>query len=221
VKAEYAKAVEALLGASVEAIAVADFPTAQRILAQLDNDKIGSVCLQVAVPGAGSAEAGANLPAGLKPATEAIAHLEATHPAAGLLSACYLADDLAAFLDFWRDNPAFSFLLVATAKGDLVDRRGLVFGGHHKKPANSIVQREVDLRETGKAVVAEQKAHDEQRGLIDQVNLTLTAAEQTLEQKRKEVLTAAQLAATVNSEEKNAQRAADEAANRLSRLETN
>jgi len=217
VRAEYAKAVEALLGASVEAISVSDLGTAQRILNQLEADKVGSVCLQVS--GFRSQVSGGDLPAGLRPASEAIANLEASHPATSILSACYLADDLGAFLDYWQANPAFSFLLVATAKGDLVDRRGLIYGGHHKKPANSIVQREVDIRETGKAVVAEQQAHDDQKAVIDQLNAALAEAEQTLEQKRKEVLATAQLAASIHTEEKNAQKAHDDAVNRLARME--
>lgn len=218
VRAEYAKALEALLGASVEAISVADVDTAQKILAQLETDKIGSVCLQVPLV-SGEQPAAGSLPAGLKPATDAVANLEPAHPAAALLSACYVADDLAAFLDYWKANPSFSFLMVATPKGDLVDRRGLIYGGHHKKPANSIVQREVDLRETGKAVVAEQTAHDEQKALIEKLSAALTEAEQTLEQKRKDVLAASQHAAALHTEEKNAQRAHDEAANRLGRMQ--
>jgi len=218
VRAEYAKALEALLGASVEAIAVADLGTAQRILSQLEADQIGSVCLQVAGV-SGGPSAGGSLPAGLKPAAEMVANLDATHPAASILSACYLADDLGAFLDYWKANPAFSFLMVATPKGELVDRRGLIFGGYHKKPANSIVQREVDLRETGKAVVSEQKAHDEQRALIDQLNNLLLEAEQVLEQRRKEVLASSQHAAALHTEEKNAQRSLDDARNRLQRME--
>jgi chromosome segregation protein len=218
VRAEYAKAIEALFGASVEAIAVSDLATAQKILAQLEADQVGSVCLQVA--GLGPAAAGAGgLPAWLRPATEAVANLDASHPAASVLGACYLADDLRAFLDFWQANPSFSFLLVATPKGDLVDRRGLVFGGHHKKPAGGIVQREVDLRETGRAVLAEQKAHDDQRAVIEQLNAALAAAEAVLEQKRKEVLAASQHAAALHTEEKNAQRVHDDARNRLQRME--
>ncbi len=217
VRPEFAKALESLLGASVEAITVSDLSTAQRILAQLETDRIGSVCLQV--PGLLADSAATDLPAGLKPATDAVANFDASHPAFSILSACYLADNLGAFLDFWKANPGFSFLMVATPKGDLVDRRGLIYGGHHKKPANSIVQREVDLRETGKAVVAEQAAHDTQRGLIDQINVALNAAEQALEQKRKDVLAASQLAAGLHNEEKNAQRSHDEAANRLSRMQ--
>lgn len=219
VRADCAKALEALLGASVEAITVSDLATAQRILAQLEADKLGSVHLQIA-GGAGAPEAGATgLPAFLRPASAAVAFLEPTHPAAALLASCYLADDLNAFLEFWQANPGFSFLMVATPKGDLVDRRGTIFGGHHKKPAGSIVQREVDLRETGKAVVAEQQAHDEQRAQIDQLTAALAAAEQALELKRKEVLAASQLAASIHTEEKSAQRAHDEAQTRLGRME--
>ncbi|MBA3849438.1 MAG: chromosome segregation protein SMC [Opitutus sp.] len=218
VRAEFAKAIEALLGASVEAIAVSDLATAQKILAQLETDKIGSVCLQVNLAD-GQQPAVSSLPAGLRLASDAVANLDASHPAAALLSACYLADDLGAFLGFWQANPAFGFLLVATPKGDLVDRRGLIYGGHHKKPANSIVQREVDLRETGKAVVAEQAAHEEQRAAIEKLNAALVAAEQTLEQKRKDVLAASQHAAALHSEERNAQRAHEDAANRLQRMQ--
>ena len=214
---EYSKALEALLGASVEAITVSDLATARKILAQLEGEQIGSVCLQVAdFTGAPTESA---LPPGLRPASEAVANLDPTHPAASVLSACYLADDLGAFLEYWKANPSFSFLMVATAKGDLVDRRGLIFGGYHKKPANSIVQREVDLRETGKAVVSEQKAHDDQRALIEQINATLNEAEVSLEQKRKEVQEASQNAAVISTEEKNAQRAHDDATHRLSRME--
>jgi chromosome segregation protein len=217
VKPEYAKALEALLGASVEAITVSDLATAQKILAQLEGEQIGSVCLQVADFRGAPAEN--TLPPGLRPAADAVANLDPAHPAAVVLSACYLADDLAAFLEYWKTNPSFNFLMVATAKGDLVDRRGLIFGGYHKKPANSIVQREVDLRETGKAVVSEQKAHDDQRALIDQLNNTLNEAEASLEQKRKDVLAASENAAVIFTEEKNAQRSHDDAGHRLTRME--
>ncbi|HET7537975.1 MAG TPA: chromosome segregation protein SMC, partial [Candidatus Didemnitutus sp.] len=217
VRAEYAKALEALLGSSVEAISVSDLETAQKILSRLESDQIGSVCLQIAEVGGQKSEV--SLPAGLRSATEVVANLDPSHPVASVLSSCYLADDLGVFLEFWKANPAFSFLMVATPKGDLVDRRGLIFGGHHKKPANSIVQREVDLRETGKAVVADQKAHDDQRALIDQLNVALTDAEHTLEQKRKDVLAASQHAAALHTEEKNAQRTHVEAETRLQRMQ--
>lgn len=220
VKPDYARAVEALLGAAAEAISVSDLATAQRILNQLENEEIGSVVLHV---GEAKHEATpvAELPAFLAPAMTALADVSPGHPATSILSACYVADDLGTFLDYWRAHPEFGFLAVATRKGDLIDRRGLVYGGHHskKKSANSIVQREIDLRETARAVADEQKAHDEQRKVIEGINGRLSEAEQALEQKRSEVLSITQNVAAVQAEQRNAQRSLDELEQRTRRME--
>jgi chromosome segregation protein len=220
VKPEFGKAVEAILGSAAEAISVSDVATAQRILAQLENEQIGSVVLHVS-DALSTGTAAGDLPAFLQPATQALASAEGGHPVASVLSTCYIADDLTAFLEFWKANPAFSFLAVATRKGDLVDRRGLIYGGHHssKKSANSIVQREIDLRETAKALADEQKAHDEQKAVIDTLNQRLAEAEQALEQRRTEVLAATQTLAAVQAEQRNAQRALEDVGNRLNRME--
>lgn len=220
VKPEFGRAIEALLGSAAEAISVSDTDTAKRILAQLESEQLGSVVLRVTDCGR-AAEAAANLPAGLVPALTALGASDPSHPAVGLLAECYLADDLGAFLEFWRANPGFAFLAVATPKGEVADRRGLVSGGHHsaKKQAHSIVQREIDLRETAKALADEQKLHDEQKLQIDAVNGRLVAAEQALEQRRADVLTATQLLASVQAEQRNAQRALEEILSKLHRME--
>ncbi len=219
VKPEFGKALEALLGAAVEAIHVADLGTAKKILAQLESDQLGSACLQIAELKDQKLETGA-LPPGLIPATAALNDVDPAHPAPGLLGACYVADDLGAFLDFWKTNPAFSFLAVATRKGELVDRRGVVFGGHSKKPANSILQRDIDLRESKRELARDQQAHDAQRAQIDALNARLAAAEQALEQRRADVLTATQAVAAAQAEQRNAQKAADDATARLRRMES-
>jgi chromosome segregation protein len=138
-----------------------------------------------------------------------------------VLGECYIAEDLGAFLDFWKSNPAFAFLAVVTKKGDLVDRRGLIYGGHHssKKSSNSIVQREIDLRETAKALADEQKAHDDQKVVIDALNARLVEAEANLEQRRADVLTVTQALASAQAEQRNANRAVEDVGNRLSRME--
>jgi chromosome segregation protein len=220
VKPEFGKAVEALLGAAAEAISVSDLATAQRILAQLENEQIGSAVLRVGELGARS-DAAAELPAGLVRATEALGDIDPAHPAIGLIGECYIADDLNAFLEFWKANPAFAFLAVVTRKGDLVDRRGLIYGGHHsaKRANNSILQREIDLRETAKALAEEQKQHDEQKAVIDGLNARLAEAEQNLEQRRADVLAATQTVASVQAEQRNAARNAEEIGNRLRRME--
>ncbi len=220
IRQEFGKAIEALLGNAVEAISVADLPVAQRILSQLEAEQIGSVCLQIAEVAPGGQTPPEPLPSFLLPAAQALNAVDPTHPAVSLLSTCYIADDLSAFLDFWKTNPAFPFLAVATRKGEVVDRRGLVFGGHAKKPGNSIVQREIDLRETGRALVEDQRLHDDQRALIDGINARLAEAERTLEEKREEVLQSTQQVAAVQAEQRNAQRGLEELSNRLRRMES-
>ena len=220
VQAEFGKAVEAILGNAAEAISVSDLATARRILAQLDAEQIGSAVLRVSEMGLRT-EGFFELPPGLVPAAKAVSDTAPSHPALGVLRESYIADDLGAFLEFWKANPAFPFLAVATRKGDLVDRRGLVYGGHHstKRAAHSIVQREIDLRETAKALAEDQKVHDEQKAAIDALNLRLTEAEQNLEQRRGEVLAATQSLAAVQAEQRNARQNLDSAANRLGRME--
>ncbi len=221
VKPDFAKAVEALLGAAAEAISVADLGTAQRILAQLDAEQIGSAVLNVGELRAETSAPGAELPAGLTPALAALGDMEPGHPAFSVLKECYVADDLGVFLDYWKANPAFSFLAVATRKGDLVDRRGFIYGGHHssKRSANSIVQREIDLRETAKALAEDQKAHDEQKAVIDALNARLAEAEQNLEQRRADVLASTQALAAVQAEQRSAVKAAEDVSNRVQRME--
>jgi len=220
VRPEFGKAVEAILGAAAEAISVSDLATAQRILAQLEHEQIGSAVLRIAECG-GRADGAAELPAGLVRALDALQDMDPAHPAAGVLSECFVADDLGAFLEYWKANPGFGFLAVATRKGDLVDRRGLVYGGHHstRKSSNSIVQREIDLRETARALTDDQKLHDDQKAAIDAISARLTEAEQTLEQRRADVLAVTQTVAAAQAEQRNAQRAHEDVANRLRRME--
>ncbi len=222
---EHSRAIEALLGATVEAVAVADLDTAQRILARLDADQTGGVCLYVGNTG----EAGARdeiqnskspVPNFLTPVSAILNTPTPAHPAAALLSACYIADDIHAFLDYWKACPAFSFLAVATRKGEVVDRRGLVTSAPAKKNASSILQREVDLRETAKALADDQKLHDDQKTLCDGINARIAEAESTLAQKREEVLAVTQQVAATQAEQRNAQRALEDINNRLRRMET-
>ncbi|HUL52471.1 MAG TPA: chromosome segregation protein SMC [Opitutaceae bacterium] len=220
VKPAYGPALEALLGAAVEAIAVTDLAVARRILAQLEAEAIGSACLRAT--GAGPRAAAATpteLPPFLQPATAALATVDPAHPIAGLLAACYLAESLDAFLEFWRTHPDFPFFLVATAKGELVDRRGLIYGGYQRKPPGGIVQREIDLRETAQELAREQKAHEDQRALVDKLGAALAGAEAALEQRRKLVLAATQQVAAVQAEARNADQTRDEVSVRLPRME--
>jgi chromosome segregation protein len=215
------RAMEALLGMAAEAIQVADVATARRILDKLEADQIGSAILRIGECGARESAAG-GLPPGLVSATAALANPDPSHPVAALLGSCYLADDLGSFLEFWKANPGFSFLAVATRKGEVVDRRGLVAGGYasSKKYANSLVQREIDVRETSRAIADDQKRHEGQKALIDKLTAALASAEKALESGRERVLAATQSAAAVQAEQRNAQRARDDVESRFRRIES-
>jgi len=217
----HARAIEALLGAAAEAIRVSDTATAQRVLAQLEAESLGAAVLHVSDFQGRGDEVKANaveLPDFVKSASDALISPEPGHPSLSILSACYITDDLPTFLDFWKTHPDFSFLAVASAKGELVDRRGLIYGGTSKKPANSIVQREIDLRETAKALAEEQKAHDAQKAVIEKIAATLSEAEAALEQARAAVLAATQQLAQAQAEHRSATQASEEAARRIERM---
>jgi len=223
VRPAHARAIEALLGAAAEAIGVSDTATAQRILAQLEAKSLGAAVLHIgelAPPPAPHAEAStpAALPACLARASDSLVAPDPAHPALSILAACYITEDLAAFLDYWKSHPEFSFLCVASTKGELVDRRGLIYGGTAKKPANSIVQREIDLRETAKALAEEQKAHDAQKTVIEKIAATLAEAETALEAARAAVLAATQQLAQAQAEQRGATQAAEDATRRIERM---
>jgi chromosome segregation protein len=220
VKPEFGRAIEALLGSAVEAIQVSDLATARRIFSQLEEEQIGSIVLRVSELGPAGIAA-PSLPPGLAPATSALAQIDENHPARAILASCYVADDLGAFLDFWSSHPEFPFLSVATRKGEVVDRRGLVSGGHAnpKKQANSIVQREIDLRETAKALADDQRLHDELRAQGDILNTRIAAAEQLLEERRAAVMAATQALASAQAEERNARKGSDDATARARKME--
>ncbi len=219
VRPECAKAVEALLGSAVEAISVAEIDTARRILAQLEGEQVGAVVLRVGEIVPGNVAGGQPLPAGLVPARAALGFVEDNHPVLALLESCYLADDIHAFLEYWKANPTFPFLSVATRGGSLVDQRGLVYGGYRKKSPNSIMQREVDLRETAKALADDQHQHDAQRQIIDGLQARLTENEARLEQAREDLLLATQNVASVQQEQRGAARSLEDIGNRVARME--
>lgn len=219
-RAEWARALEALLGSAAEAVIVADLDVAQRILTELENQQIGSAALTLANFKSATPPSTEALPPLLRPAITALEHPDEQHPATALLSACYLADDLPAFLAHWRAHPEFRFLAVATAKGELVDARGVIYGGFRKKTggAGSLLQREIELRDTARALADEQIAHDNQRQVIDHLQARLNESEQDLENRRADVLEASQTLATVQQEERDARRAVEEITQRAERM---
>ncbi|HVU39260.1 MAG TPA: chromosome segregation protein SMC [Opitutales bacterium] len=202
-----APALEALLGPAADALALADFSSATPVAGRLASGQLGRACLQVPVPPRPKPVAAPELPAGIRPALSAVVAREGQ---AGLqprlenlLGDCYLADSLENFLGFWAANPNFEFLLAATARGEVVDRRGLVFGGvaDGGRKEGSYLQRESEMRRLRKELAAQNAdltSHTEQAMRLQG---ELDTAEAAINEKRARVTELAQEVATVQAQE--------------------
>ena len=73
--------------------------------------------------------------------------------------------------------------------------------------------------ETARLLADEQKAHDEQKAAIDALNVRLTTAEQTLEQRRADVLAATQNHAALQAEQRSKRQSTEDVANRVQRMD--
>jgi chromosome segregation protein len=163
--------------------------------------------LQVPAP-ARAKSANPELPAGIRPALSAVTLREGQESIQprleNLLGDCYLADTLENFLSFWAANPGFEFGLAATARGEVVDRRGLVFGGtaNNGKKEGSFLQRETDIRRLRKELAAQNAELTQHTESSMRLQADLEAAETLINEKRARVNELAQEVATVQAQER-------------------
>ncbi|MEM9157965.1 MAG: chromosome segregation protein SMC [Verrucomicrobiota bacterium] len=221
VKDGYGQAVEALLGSAVEAITVGDADTVIEIFQQLEDRKVGRVCLKLEEKQAAGA-AKMDLPDWLPPALNFIEIDKGDHTAAlkAVLEASYIVEEIGLFLKWWETNPDFRFLQVASKKGETVDARGIVTGGYKKAKNSSILQREMELRQTQDELKADQKALEEAKAKADSINQALESAEDEVETKRQEINEANRELSTLQAEIRNAEKAVQEQRLKAERLET-
>jgi chromosome segregation protein len=203
-----APAVEALLGPAADALALADFAAAAPVAGRLAAGQLGRACLQVPAPPPAKNSVPTDLPAGIRPVLGVVSLREgnaAWQPRLeSLLGDCYLADSLENFLAFWAAHPDFEFGLAATARGEVVDRRGLVFGGvaDGGKKENSFLQRETDIRRLRKELKAQNSTLTQHTETSMRLQSELDAAEALINEKRARANELAQEVATVETQEK-------------------
>ncbi len=219
VKNGYGSAVEALLGAAVEAVTVSDAQTVEEIFNQLVERKIGRVCVKLdSVPQAEGASS--ELPDWLKPALEYVnTGSDDNDPLKAVLSASYIVEDIAQFLQWWEGQPGFRFLQVATKKGETVDSRGIVTGGYKKANNSSILQREIELRETMDELEADRKTLQSAREGADTINQELESAEDAVESTRQQLNESNRELSSLQAEVRNAERVVQEQKVKAERLE--
>tara|TARA_Y100000588_G_scaffold356809_1_gene413452 strand:- start:14023 stop:17745 length:3723 start_codon:yes stop_codon:yes gene_type:complete len=185
----YTKAMVSLLGPAVDTMVLDDPDTITPIIDRLDDRKLGRVCLQITAPPRLIGEI-PNFPIWLKPAKDIVRAREPEMQGylSVLLEDCYFCDEISEFLDYWRENPEFEFIFVATRNGELIDRRGLFFGGHKAGQGDTFLQRaeRVKLLREGK-----EKAEMDRDGLRDRAQRLLKQLEEkeaNIESKRKLLL---------------------------------
>jgi chromosome segregation protein len=156
-----APALEHLLAGASEAIVLDDAARIPGIAAELTEKNIGKAGFLAPVPAA--THRGVGAPEWLRPARRAVMPRgdQWTGLVDNLFAGCLLCDDLAQFLAWWKDNPGFDFLIVATSSGELVDRRGLIYGGRKAAKsgaATGFFQREAEIKRLRETVTRENDA---------------------------------------------------------------
>ncbi len=204
----YTSAMEALLSGAADTLVIQDNISASAVFRELSRNEYGKASLQIpSVPGAqtGHVTALPEFIAAVK--TKVSTSNESLKDALSRFTAhCYFCDTLDHFLDFWKENPAFEFLFVATQNGELLDRRGLVYGGKGKGGSNaSFLQRQNDIRTLKQEITEKQKILDALHEQREKLQNELTGTENKIEERRQLTVEIGQEISTLQAEEKGVQ----------------
>ncbi len=218
VKNGYGQAMEALLGSAIEAVSVGDADTVIEVFKQLEEREIGRVCVKLQTIG-GQAVPASELPDWLVPALDFVSLGKGQEALKSVLSASYVVEDMAAFLKWWESNSEFRFLQVASKKGESVDSRGLVTGGYKKAKNSSILQREIELKQTSKELETDQKSLAKAREKAEGINKALEDAEESVELYRKQIGENSEELSRLQAEVRNAEKTLQDQSQKADRLE--
>lgn len=187
VKPDHTIALNTLLGQAMEAISVGDSGKTLSVIAKLDEEKLGRACFQVHREADFVNDSEIQLPGTIVSALSVVrVENESLSKAVGhLLANCYFAENLEAFVRFWEANPGFRFFFAATLRGELIDGRGLIYGGQAsgKKSAN-IIERESEIRELRKEIQAEREMLSASRKQLDELEKKHLAVEVIVDEQR-------------------------------------
>ncbi len=206
VQPTYTRALETLLGRATEALYISDSKLVLPVIEQLDSEQLGRACLQVNFEAGHSKLPGVELPAHIVAAASAVLARDSSlsETVSRLLTNCYFAESLEQFLSFWKAHPEFNFLLVATRNGEMIDCRGLVYGGRNTgKQSSSVIEREAEVRKLRSEIKAERKSLNGLREQSSNMEDQRYAAEASVEEQRQRLSELASEVSGLMAEERN------------------
>lgn len=191
VEEKFMKALETLLGQAIDAIALEEVGQVILVTKSLEEKDLGRACLHVEIGKSSKKEGNLELPKFLKSAQEVVKIKEGKFKGRWerLLEGCYLAENLEDFIEFWQKNPEFEFQLLATQQGELVDGRGLIYGGikKGKSEGSGFLQREKEIRASQQKLNKEKKVLEELLGKAKELQSQVHDVEEALEEVRRKV----------------------------------
>lgn len=206
VQPTYTRALETLLGRATEALYISDSKLVLPVIEQLDSEQLGRACLQVNFEAGHSKLPGVELPAHIVAAASAVLARDSSlsEAVSRLLTNCYFAESLEQFLSFWKAHPEFNFLLVATRNGEMIDCRGLVYGGRNTdKQSSSVIEREAEVRKLRSEIKVERKSLNGLREQSSNMEDQRYAAEASVEEHRQRLSELASEVSGLMAEERN------------------
>ncbi|MCB1121164.1 MAG: chromosome segregation protein SMC [Verrucomicrobiae bacterium] len=222
VDSKHTRAVEALLGASLDSLLVDSAEIAQTVVKQLEVRKLGKACLQFPVKSlkVGSVK---DVPEFLIPAVSVVKadDFRTSRALESVLAGCYLCEDLDAFLAFWKDTPDFAFSRVASLSGNSVDRRGWFTGGHSKNEPDSILERSNQIRDLKSKIEKLENDLEARRKTARGVDEELTKAKEAHEALKQRLQEIHREESVLGSETRTAEASLEKGKERLALMEKN
>lgn len=203
----YTAAFEALLGQARDAVIVDEGDKIFSIINRLNEKKSGRACIQIpfaSQPNNQKERSDSILPGWLKPAIECVS-LENNSGSVslnGLLESCYFCESFEVFIDYWESHPTFDFLLVATQRGELIDKRGFIYGGHNKTGNDSYLQRKQNIKQQKKNQAETQKKLKDFQEQALQLQKKLAISEEALDTQKQRITTLTQETSILESQKK-------------------
>ena len=216
----YTNAMIGLLGPAVDAIVLRDPESVISVTEQLELRKLGRACLQFAAPERGSEREGDH-PEWLRCAEDVVGTKdeEIQGHLRNLLSGCYFCETLDQFLRFWWENEEFQFLFVATKSGELVDRRGVVYGGSGTSESETYLQRQEEIKRLKDRIGDGEIRLRDLREEAGRQLARIDGIERDLEERRRAILELAQEVSTAKGQESAILVNLEQSARRLQRAE--